>query len=127
MGRRDKRLRQLPAKLKLDLDHWAIAEGRVIFIRSVSARGRISLLGQSFQIGRWHKFACVKTVLDTRRQRLTVYLAGKIFKRWPYKLSRHYRRESARSFGSGHGQFLHDPVAALVHQNRSPDHLAVRS
>jgi putative transposase len=87
--RRGKRLRQLPAKLKLDLDHLAIAEGRVIFIRSVSARGRISLLGQSFQIGRRHKFAYVKTVLDTHRQRLTVYVAGKIFKRWPYKLSRH--------------------------------------
>jgi hypothetical protein len=88
-GRRGKRLRQLPGKLKLDLDHLAIAEGRVIFIRSVSGRGRISLLGQNFQIGRRHKFAYVKTVLDTRRQRLTVYLAGKILKRSPYKLSRH--------------------------------------
>jgi hypothetical protein len=88
-GRRGKRLRQLPAKLKLDLDHLAIAEGRVIFIRSVSARGRISLLGQTFQIGRRHKFTYVKTVLDTRRQRLTAYVAGKIFKRWLYKLSRH--------------------------------------
>jgi transposase InsO family protein len=86
--RRGKRLRQLPAKLKLDLDHLVITEGRVIFIRSVSARGRVSLLGQRFQIGRRHKFTYVKTVLDTRRQRLTVYVAGKIFKRWPYKLSR---------------------------------------
>jgi transposase InsO family protein len=87
--RRGKRLRKVPAKFNLDLHRLPLAEGRVIFMRSVSARGRISLLGQTFQVGRRHKFTYVKAVLDTKRQRLTVYLAGKVFKRWPYKLSRH--------------------------------------
>jgi putative transposase len=87
--RRGKRLRKLPAKLKLDLAHLPLTEGRVVFIRAVSARGRISLLGQTYQVGRRHKFTHVKAVLGTKRQRWTVYVAGKIFKRWPYKLSRH--------------------------------------
>ena len=86
--RRGKRFRKLPAELKLDFDHLLIAEGRVIFVRCVSARGRASLLGQTFQVGQRHKFTYVKSVLDTRRQRLTVYVAGKVFERWSYKLSR---------------------------------------
>jgi transposase InsO family protein len=86
--RRGKRLLKLPARFALDLTTLAISEGRVVFIRRVSARGKISLLGQSFSVGRRHRYSYVKVVLDTRRQRLTVYVAGKVFKRWPYKLNR---------------------------------------
>lgn len=87
--RRSKRLRKLPAKFNLSLEQLPISEGRVIFIRSVSARGTVTLLGQTFKIGRRYKYEYVKAVLDTQRQRLTVYVAGKAHKRWGYKLSRH--------------------------------------
>lgn len=86
--RRSKRLHPLPTKFTLDLAHLPITEGRVIFIRQVSRRGKITLLGQTFRVGQGHKYHYVKVVLDTRRQRLTVYVAGKVLKRWPYKLSR---------------------------------------
>ena len=72
----------------LDLDHLPISEGRVILIRQVSGRGKITLLGQTFKVGQSHKFNYVKVVLDTRRQRLTVYVTGKVLKRWAYKLNR---------------------------------------
>jgi putative transposase len=86
--RRGKRLRRLPARFNLDTEHLPIAEGRIIFIRQVSRYGEIALLGQTFQVGRRHKFNYVKGVLDTHRQRLTVYVAGKVLKRWSYKLNR---------------------------------------
>ena len=86
--RRGKRLHKLPAKFPLDLTQLPITEGRVIFIRQVSRRGKITLLGQTFRVGQGHKYHYVRAVLDTRQQRLTVYVAGKVLKRWPYKLSR---------------------------------------
>lgn len=86
--RRSKRLLKLPANFKLDLEQLPISEGRVIFIRWVSGRGTISLLGQSFKIGLRYKYTYVRAVLDTHRQQLTVYAAGRIVKRWPYKLNR---------------------------------------
>ena len=86
--RRGKRLRRLPVQFHLDTDHLPISEGHVIFIRQVSRRGTINLLEQTFKVGQSHKFNYVKVVLDTRRQRLTVYVAGKVLKRWSYKLSR---------------------------------------
>jgi putative transposase len=86
--RRSKRLRRLPARFALDVERLPISEGRVVFIRQVSRYGKVSLLGQTLQVGRRYKFSYVKVVLDTRRKRLTVYVAGKVLKRWPYKLSR---------------------------------------
>jgi len=85
--RRSKRLHQLPAKFQLKAERLPISEGRVIFIRQVPARGKITLLGQTFRVGQGRKYCYVKAVLDTRRQRLTVYLVGKLIKRWPYKLT----------------------------------------
>lgn len=81
-------MRRLPAKFALDKDQVPVSEGRVVFIRWVSAYGKIYLLGQSFAVGRRHKYSYVRVVLDTRCQRLTVYLAGKVLNRWPYKLHR---------------------------------------
>lgn len=86
--RRGKRLRKLPAQFELDLDHLPISQGRVIFIRWVSARGTIKILGQTFKFGRRYKQSYAKAVLDTRQERLTVYVAGRVVKRWPYKLIR---------------------------------------
>ncbi len=85
--RRGKRLHKLPAKFTLDLDHLPITEGYVIFIRWITAHGKISLLGQTFRVGQGHKYHYAKVILDTRRRRLTAYVAGKVLKRWPYKLS----------------------------------------
>jgi len=87
-SRQGKRLRRLPVKFNLDTDHLPISEGRVIFIRQVSGRGKITLLGQTFKAGQSHKFNYVKVALDTRRHRLTVYVTGKVLKRWSYKLNR---------------------------------------
>ena len=67
--RRSKCLRRLPVQFHLDTDHLPISEGRVIFIRQVPRRGKITLLGQTFRVGPSHKFNYVKLVLDTRRQR----------------------------------------------------------
>lgn len=86
--RRHKRLHKLPAQFELDLQSLPICEGRVVFIRWVSVRGTIRLLGQKFRVGLRGKLSYVKVVLDTKRQYLTVYVAGKVYKRWPYKLRR---------------------------------------
>lgn len=84
--RRGKRLRKLPAQFELDLNHLPISQGRVIFIRWISARGTVKILGQTFKLGRRYKQSYAKAVLDTRQERLTVYVAGRVVKRWPYKL-----------------------------------------
>ena len=86
--RRSKRLHRLPSQFTLDTHSLPIAEGRVIFIRCVTAHGRISLLSQTFFVGRRLKFTYVKAVLDTRRRQLTVYAQGRVLKRWPYALKR---------------------------------------
>ncbi len=83
--RRSKRLRKLPARFELDLHALPICEGHVVFIRWVSARETIKLLGQKFNVGRRGRLTYVKVVLDTKRQYLTVYVSGHVFKRWPYK------------------------------------------
>jgi hypothetical protein len=60
----------------------------VTFTRSgqVTPYGNIHLLSQSFKIGKRLKGHAtrVKAVLDTQRAYLTVYVQGRIFKRWPY-------------------------------------------
>lgn len=81
--RRGKRLLKLPAQFEVDLKHVPITQGRVIFIRWVSARGTIRLLEQTFKVGLRHKHTYVKAILDTRQQRLTVYTAGRVVNRWP--------------------------------------------
>ena len=86
--RRGKRLRRLPAQFELDVQSLPICEGRVVFIRWVSGRGTVKLLSQRFRVGLRCKGSYVKVVLDTKRQYLTVYVAGKVYKRWSYKLRR---------------------------------------
>ena len=63
-----------------------LAEGRVIFIRRVSAAGTVPVLSQKFRVGKRHRGLSLRLVVDTGRGWLTAYLNGRVLKRWPYKL-----------------------------------------
>jgi hypothetical protein len=52
----------------------------------VSPTGTVSVLSQSFHVGKKHRGLYLRVVLDTGRGRLTAYLNGRVLKRWPYKL-----------------------------------------
>ena len=82
--RRRKKLQKLPPRFVVSTDALPIAAGRVIFIRQVTMHGKIHLLSQTFNVGKRLKGQYVKVVLDTQRAQLTVYVKGRIFKRWPY-------------------------------------------
>jgi transposase len=82
--RRQKQLSKLPPRYTIPTQPVPLAAGRVTFIRQVTPYGNIHLLGQSFKVGKRLKGQYVKAVLDTRRHRLTVYLNGRVLKRWPY-------------------------------------------
>jgi hypothetical protein len=45
-----------------------------------------SIRGQTFFVSKRFRGEYLKAVLDTHRQRLTVYRNGRLLKRWPYKL-----------------------------------------
>jgi hypothetical protein len=51
--------------------------------------GKIHLLSQTFGVGKRLKGQYVKIVLDTQRAHLTVYVKGRIFKRWAYPFLKH--------------------------------------
>lgn len=78
------KLQLLPQNYKVSTDRLPIAVGRVTFIRMASSYGNIRFLGLTFKVGKRLKGQYVKAVLDTRRAWLTVYLKGRIHKRWPY-------------------------------------------
>lgn len=82
--RRQKQLSKLPPRYTIPTQPVPLAAGRVTFIRQVTPYGNIHLLSQSFKVGKRLKGQYVKAVLDTRRHRLTVYLNGRVLKRWPY-------------------------------------------
>lgn len=82
--RRRLKLQKLPPRFAVPLTPLPIAAGRVSFIRQVTPYGNIHLLSQSFRVGKRLKGQYVKAVLDTQRAHLTVYVQGRIFKRWPY-------------------------------------------
>jgi transposase-like protein len=84
--RRGLRLRRLPASFVVPTGRQKLAAGRVIFIRRVSAAGTVTVLSQSFRVGKKHKGLYLRLVLDTGRGYLTAYLNGRVLKRWPYKL-----------------------------------------
>ena len=65
-------------------DPLPLAAGRVIFIRQVTPTGNVHLLSQTFKVGKRLKGQYVKVVLDTQRAHLTVYVKGRVLKRWPY-------------------------------------------
>ncbi len=84
--RRGLRLRKLPASFVVPTDRQPIAAGRVTFIRRVSPAGTVSVLSQSFRVGKRHRGLYLRLVVDTGRGWLTAYLNGRVLKRWPYKL-----------------------------------------
>ncbi len=79
-------MRRLPWGFRAPTERLPIAAGRVIFIRQVSVAGTVSVLSQSFRVGKRHRGLYLKLVLDTGRGWLTAYLNGRVLKRWPYKL-----------------------------------------
>jgi putative transposase len=84
--RRGLRLRKLPASFVVPTGRLPLAAGRVTFIRRVSVAGTVTVLSQSFRVGKRHRGLYVRLVVDTGRGMLTAYLNGRVLKRWPYKL-----------------------------------------
>ena len=84
--RRGLRLRKLPASFVVSTQRQKLAAGRVTFIRRVSLAGTVSVLSQSFRVGKRHRGLYLRLVIDTGRGWLTAYLNGRVLKRWPYKL-----------------------------------------
>ena len=84
--RRGLRLQKLPASFGVPTGRLPLAAGRVTFIRRVSSVGTVTLLSQSFRVGKKHKGLYLRLVIDTGRGKLTAYLDGRVVKRWPYKL-----------------------------------------
>jgi hypothetical protein len=82
--RRRRKLQKLPPRFTVPTDPLPIAAGRVTFIRQVTPNGNLHLLSQTFKVGKRLKGQYGKVVLDTQRSQLTVYLKGRVFKRWPY-------------------------------------------
>jgi putative transposase len=84
--RRSLRLRKLPASFVVPTGRQKLAAGRVTFIRRVSPAGTVSVLSQSYRVGKKHRGLYLRLVVDTGRGGLTAYLNGRVLKRWPYKL-----------------------------------------
>src|SRR6516165_7244037 len=84
--RRSLRLQKLPRSFVVPTGRLPLAAGRVTFIRRVSAAGTVTVLSQSFRVGKKHRGLYLQMVGDTERGRLTAYLNGRVLKRWPYKL-----------------------------------------
>ena len=55
----------------------------------MSPAGTVTVLSQSFRVGKRHRGLYLLLVIDTGRGRLTAYLNGRVLKRWPYKLLNH--------------------------------------
>ena len=83
--RRRLKLHLLPTPYVIPTELLPIAAGHVTFIRMVTPHGNIHLLSQTFWIGKRLKGQYVKAVVDTAHGSLTVYVRGRIFKRWPYR------------------------------------------
>jgi transposase InsO family protein len=84
--RRGLRLRKLPARFVVPTGRQKLAVGRVTFIRRVSTAGTVTVLSQSYRVGKRHRGLYLRLVVDTGRGWLTAYLNGRVLKRWPYKL-----------------------------------------
>jgi transposase InsO family protein len=84
--RRGLRLRKLPRSFVVPTGRLPLAEGRVTFIRRVSVAGTVTVLSQTYRVGKRYRGLYLRLVVDTGRGRLTAYLNGRVLKRWPYKL-----------------------------------------
>ena len=79
-------LRKLPASFLVPTGRLPLSEGRVSLIRRVSGAGAVTVLSQTFRVGKRHRGLYLRRVVDTGRGHLTAYLNGRVLKRWPYKL-----------------------------------------
>jgi transposase InsO family protein len=84
--RRGLRLQKLPASFVVPTGRLPLAAGRVMVVRRVSGAGTVTVLSQTFRVGKRHRGLYLRLVLDTGRGRLTAYLDGHVLKRWPYQL-----------------------------------------
>jgi hypothetical protein len=84
--RRGLRLRKLPRSFVAPTGRLPLAAGRVTFIRRVSVAGTVTVLSQTYRVGKRHRGLYLRLVVDTGRGTLTAYLNGRVLKRWPYKL-----------------------------------------
>jgi len=84
--RRGLRLQKLPASFVVPTGKLPLAEGRVTFIRRVSFAGTVTVLSQSFRVGKRHRGLYLRLVVHTGHGSLTAYLNGHLLKRWPNKL-----------------------------------------
>jgi transposase InsO family protein len=84
--RRGLRLQKLPASFVIPTERLPLAEGRVTFIRRVNVSGTVTVLSQSFRVGKRHRGLYLRLVVDTGRGWLTAYRNGRVLTRWPYKL-----------------------------------------
>jgi putative transposase len=84
--RRGLRLQKLPASFAVPTGRLPLSAGRVTFLRRVSVAGTVTVLSQTFRVGKRHRGLYLRLVVDTGRGWLTAYLNGRVLKRWPYKL-----------------------------------------
>ena len=84
--RRGLRRQKLPTSFVVPTERLRLAEGRVTLIRRVSLAGTVTLLSQSFRVGKKHQGWYLRLVIDSGRGILRAYLNGRVLKRWPYKL-----------------------------------------
>jgi transposase InsO family protein len=79
-------LQKLPAGFVVPTGRLPLAAGHVTFIRRVSVAGTVTVLSQTFRVGKRHRGLYLRLVIDTGRGRLTAYLNGRVLQRWPYRL-----------------------------------------
>jgi transposase InsO family protein len=84
--RRGLRLQKLPAGFVAPTKRLPLAGGRVTFIRRVSGAGTVTVLRQTFRVGKRHRGRYLRPVLDTGRGTVTASLNGRVLRRWPYQL-----------------------------------------
>src|SRR5208283_4185103 len=76
--RRGLRLRKLPVSFVVPTGRQKLAVGRVTFIRRVSPAGTVTVLSQSYRVGKRHRGLYLRLVVDTGRGWLTAYLNGRV-------------------------------------------------
>ena len=97
--RRSLRLRKLPPSFVVPTGRLPLSAGRVTFIRRVSPAGTVTVLSQSFRVGKRHRGLYLRLVVDTGRGTLTAYLNGRVLKRWPYLYCHSFSRSLGRFRG----------------------------
>ena len=59
---------------------------RVTFLRRVSVAGAVTVLSQTFRVGKQPRGLSLRRVVDPGRGCRTAYLNGRVLQRWPYQL-----------------------------------------